>query len=163
MHQHHERATRHVTVGFDGSAGSRTALRYAVEEARRRSVPLRVVTIWDVPPLVGVGVVLPSDFAEMTAEAARKTAQSAIDELGETDVAIELVVAGGSPSGTLVRESRSAEALVVGSRGHGAFTDLLIGSVSRACTQYASCPVIVVPHDWVVPAPPVQSFSTWAV
>jgi nucleotide-binding universal stress UspA family protein len=44
----------------------------------------------------------------------------------------------------LVKESESADLLVVGSKGHGAFTGMLIGSVSQHCVQDARCPVVVV-------------------
>ena len=60
------------------------------------------------------------------------------------DVDFELVSVEGRPAEVLVGESREADLLVVGSRGHGAVASALLGSVSRACTQHAQCPVVVI-------------------
>lgn len=157
-----QRHTPHVTVGFDGSPGSLAALRFAVDEARRRAVALRVVTVWEFPTTLMMGVILPPDFPQESAAAARRAAQEAIDDLGNTGIPIEIAVTDGSASATLVGESRTSEVLVVGSRGHGAFADLVLGSVSLACTQYAVCPVVVIPHDRVAPKTPRRSVATSA-
>ena len=63
---------------------------------------------------------------------------------------LQATVADGSPAKTLLQISEGARMLVVGSRGHGGFTGLLLGSVSAACTEHAHCPVLVV-HG---PTPP---------
>jgi nucleotide-binding universal stress UspA family protein len=136
-----------VLVGFDGSADARAALRYALDEARRRSARLRVVDVWQFPTTVAMGMVLPPDFADVSAKAAAETLSKAVDELGASDVPVDQVVTDGIPSHVLVEESRHAEVLVVGSRGRGAFTGMLLGSVSQACVHHAACPVVVMPHQ----------------
>jgi nucleotide-binding universal stress UspA family protein len=60
------------------------------------------------------------------------------------DVAIERRVAEGSPGSVLVEASKNAELLVVGSRGHGGFTGMLLGSVSQSVVHHATCPVVIV-------------------
>jgi nucleotide-binding universal stress UspA family protein len=135
-----------VVVGFDGSADARAALRYALEEARRRSAILRVVSVWQFPTTIAMGLVLPPDFSAVSAKAAAQTLRTAIEELGAPDVEIEPVVIDGIPSHVLIEASRGADVLVVGSRGRGAFTGMLLGSVSQACVHHAACPVVVMPH-----------------
>jgi nucleotide-binding universal stress UspA family protein len=58
----------------------------------------------------------------------------------------------GHPSAVLVAASTGADLLVVGSRGHGGFVGMLVGSVSTACVEHAHCPVLVT-HGEPVPAP----------
>jgi nucleotide-binding universal stress UspA family protein len=57
---------------------------------------------------------------------------------------IERRVSEGAPATVLVDESRQADLLVVGSRGHGGFAGLLLGSVSQQCSHHAACPVVIV-------------------
>lgn len=51
----------------------------------------------------------------------------------------------GHPAQVLLDAAGGTQLLVVGSRGHGAFAGMLLGSVSQHCVQHASCPVVVVP------------------
>jgi nucleotide-binding universal stress UspA family protein len=139
-----------VVVGVDGSDGSKAALRFALDEARRRSATLRVVTVWEFPATIAMGMVLPPDFDDVSAQAAEHSAQAAIDQLGEAGVPVELKVLDGNPAGALIAQARDADVLVVGSRGRGGFRELLLGSVSQACVHHAGCPVVVIRHH---PAP----------
>ena len=142
----HEADTPTIVVGVDGSPGSDAALRYAVDDARRRHAGLRVVAAWDFPTPVFIGAPRPSYFADASEQAARSSAQAALAAVGPLDdLAVDLVVANGPPSRVLVDQSRDAELLVVGSRGHGGVAELLLGSVSEACMHHAACPVVVVP------------------
>ena len=67
-----------------------------------------------------------------------------IPDPGGVDIERRVVV--GAPGAVLVAESREADLLVVGSRGHGGFAGLLLGSVSQQCAHHAACPVVIVPH-----------------
>ncbi|HTZ07910.1 MAG TPA: universal stress protein, partial [Acidimicrobiales bacterium] len=68
--------------------------------------------------------------------------------LGENpEVPVRLVVREGHPAPVLIDEAGGADLLVVGSRGHGAFMGMVLGSVSEHCVSHAPCPVVVVRHD----------------
>lgn len=135
-----------IVVGIDGSAGSRAALRFAAEEAELRRAVLTVVSVWHVP----AGVYLQPTYVELDLDvlqqAAREVAEQEIaDVMGaERAKGVELLMRQGNPAQALLEASHEAEMLVVGSRGHGGFAGLLLGSVSQQCAAHASCPVVVV-------------------
>jgi nucleotide-binding universal stress UspA family protein len=139
-----------IVVGVDHSAGAQAALRFALEEARLRQATLRVVHAWQFGYIGATGLegFLPAAGGEL--EDFRQSAEAALDEtlrdvgVDEDGVAIERRVDQGTAAAVLVEESRGAELLVVGSRGHGGFAQLLLGSVSQQCAQHASCPVVIV-------------------
>lgn len=136
-----------IVVGVDGSAGSREALRWAFAEAQLRSVTLEAVTVWQYPvtaslPTFGV-MDTPSDFA---AEA-RSTLIGILASEGitaEAPIPVTTLVAEGNPARALLDAAESADLLVVGSRGHGGFTGVLVGSISQQCVHHATCPIVVV-------------------
>ena len=84
---------------------------------------------------------------------AERLARRELDEVLGDDpgVVVELLVEEGSAASVLVRESENAELLVVGSRGHGGFVGLLLGSVGQQCAAHARCPVVIV-HPTAAPA-----------
>jgi nucleotide-binding universal stress UspA family protein len=137
-----------VVVGVDGSAGARRALRWAAAEARLRGSRLLIVHAWNqayldvllVGPLGGFS----SAAADMH-EAAERLLEKATAGLDGEGVEIECrLVEGGAPE-VLVAAAAEADLLVVGSRGHGGFAGLLLGSVSQQCAHHAHCPVVIVP------------------
>jgi nucleotide-binding universal stress UspA family protein len=138
-----------IVVGVDHSAGAKAALRYALEEARLRQATLRVVHAWQFGYIGAPGLegLLPAVGGEL--KDFRQGAAAALDEtlrevVADAAVTIERRVGQGSPAAVLVEESRGADMLVVGSRGHGGFAQLLLGSVSQQCAQHAFCPVVIV-------------------
>jgi len=139
-----------IVVGVDHSDGAKAALRFALEEARLRQATLRVVHAWQFGYVGATGFEwsLPAAGGEL--EDFRQGAAAALDETlrdigAETDgVTIERRVDQGTAAAVLVEESRGADLLVVGSRGHGGFAQLLLGSVSQQCAQHAFCPVVIV-------------------
>ena len=144
-------AQKTIVVGIDGSACARDALRFAVREARLRGDQLRVVWTWQMPiNIYAAGGLMPV-LDEGTAE---RLAHSELDEtLGDDPgVVVELLVEEGSAARVLIRESENAELLVVGSRGHGGFVGLLLGSVGQQCAAHARCPVVIV-HPTAAPPP----------
>jgi nucleotide-binding universal stress UspA family protein len=137
-----------IVVGVDHSAGAREALRFALEEAQLRRATLRAVHAWRVgigAGYIGSPAIEGIELGEVraAAEAAlHATLREAIPDPG--DVEIERSVVEGAPAAVLVEESRGADLLVVGSRGHGGFAQLLLGSVSQQCAHHAECPVVIV-------------------
>jgi nucleotide-binding universal stress UspA family protein len=139
-----------IVVGVDQSEGAKAALAFAHEEARLRDATLRAVHAWQfgyidytgfggAAPAVGGDI---SELREAAAAALDATVREALPSPG--DVKIEQRVVEGSAGAALVDESRNADLLVVGSRGHGGFAQLLLGSVSQQCAQHAACPVVIV-------------------
>ena len=135
-----------IVVGIDGSDESKQALRWALDEASLRNLPLRAVYAWNDPYLLPPGYGPPEDFEP---DVLRRTADeflSAVlsEVVGEGDVDVEKVVVEGRAGSVLVEAALDADLLVVGSRGHGGFAGLLLGSVSQQCAHHASCPVLIV-------------------
>lgn len=135
-----------IVVGVDGSPGSVEAFRFAVREARVRGCGVTAVNAWSIP-LVGdaPGAMLPSLAVDFGAEAELVLGDVLTPYEGEA-VEIERRVVEGPAARVLVDEAAGAAMLVVGSRGRGGFTGLLLGSVSRQCAHHATCPVVVVPE-----------------
>lgn len=135
-----------VVVGIDGSEASRSALQWAVEEARARRAALEVVHAWSTPFVAGypyVSAFDPDQF-EAGARAAIETALEDIDTRGLAGP-IERLTPLGRPAPVLIDASKGADLVVVGARGLGAFSGMLLGSVSHQLAQHAACPVIIVP------------------
>jgi nucleotide-binding universal stress UspA family protein len=139
-----------IVVGFDGSDAGRAALEFGLEEARLRALTLRVVSAWHYPfaGYMGGGFEPPGprlDPGELQ-RAAEAELERALEELGADPaaVAVERRVREGHAAAVLLEEARDAALLVVGSRGHGGFAGLLLGSVSQQCVAHAPCPVAVV-------------------
>lgn len=132
-----------ILVGYDGSSSSQEALRWAAREARDRSAALTVCHAWTAgsagPPLAVGEEDLARESAEWILATAAPTA--AYDHLRH------LLIEGPSVR-TLCEQSAGADMLVVGSRGLGGLSGLLLGSVSLQVAQYASSPVIVVRGRW---------------
>jgi nucleotide-binding universal stress UspA family protein len=130
-----------VVVGVDGSAHSGRALEWAADEARLRDTPLRIVHAFpfELPRAGG------SDpFVDAATQALRDVAARA-HRLDHRPLTVSTAVVDGLPTRVLVEESRRCALLVMGSRGHGGFERLLLGSTAVEVTAQADCPVAVVP------------------
>ena len=139
-----------IIVGVDGSPGSRAALRWAHEEAGLRKATLEVVTVWQfsvMTSLPAFGTMPPPENLGSEAEGAllRTLADEGI--VSTDEVPVTTVVAEGAAAPVLLESATDADLLVVGNRGHGGFTGLLLGSVSQQCVTHATCPVVVVRND----------------
>jgi nucleotide-binding universal stress UspA family protein len=137
-----------IVVGIDGSDHSKRALDWALAEARLRSADLDVVYAWMLPVYATGYGFAPGALIDPVAMAAGATSQldRTVDEVvGDAkDVTIERKAVEGMAAQVLVDEAEGADLLVVGSRGHGGFAGLLLGSVSQQCAQHASCPVVII-------------------
>jgi nucleotide-binding universal stress UspA family protein len=133
-----------IVVGVDGSPTSCQALRWAADQARRTGAVLEVVTCWEFPTSYGWVPPYPPDF-DPAGDARHSLTETVEDVLGDDPgIHIELVVTEGHAAPVLVHAAHGAALLVVGSRGHGGFTGMLLGSVSEHCVHHAPCPVTVV-------------------
>ena len=137
-----------VVVGVDGSTGARTALDFALNEARLRGADVRVVAAWQLPAAAYAGGFGSGDaqlFSELEQEA-RDNAAAALERVDTKGVPLTTVIRAGNASHVLLEEADDADLLVVGSRGLGGFRGLLLGSVSQQCAHHAPCPLVIVPH-----------------
>jgi nucleotide-binding universal stress UspA family protein len=136
-----------IVVGVDGSASSRDAIRWAVKEARARKTGVRAVYAWQLPIVIGFAYIPPEvlDPKEL-ARCAKQVVDAAVAEAvaARDGVEIESVALEGVAAETLVKECAEADMLVVGSRGRGGFSGLLLGSVGQQCVHHAACPVVIV-------------------
>jgi nucleotide-binding universal stress UspA family protein len=132
-----------VVVGLDGSPASLDALDWAARQADLTGSSLEVVMTWRWPSSYGWAVPVPDDFDPE--EDVRAALESSIARVRAAypDLAIDPRVVSGHPAPVLVEASKGADLLVVGSRGHGEFVGMLIGSVSEYCATNAHCPVVV--------------------
>jgi nucleotide-binding universal stress UspA family protein len=142
--------TPRVIVGVDGSPQSKQALRWAAHFATGAHAGLDVVATWQNPTNFGWSVV-PNDWHP--ARDTEKAATEVVDEVFGADRPSDLniIVGEGHPATVLIGKSAGALMVVVGSRGHGGFAGLLLGSVSAAVAEHAACPVVVVHGDAIPP------------
>ena len=148
-----------ILVGTDGSKNACAAVVWAAREAALRNVELHVIHAWTpglaaypspwyTPSDVGVEASLEASetIAKRICESAHEQARTAAPGVNVRFEAIE----GGSTQ-VLLDQSKDADLLVVGARGHGGFIGLVLGSVSDQCARHSHIPVVVVPAP---PAPP---------
>ena len=141
----HVSAEPRIVVGVDGSLGSTRALKWALEEAQRRSASVEAVFAWQLPPVYAIAKP-PSDGYEVAAReiTAAATEQAAVRA---PDVPFTASSRLGATVPALLDACRTADLLVLGFRGHGGFHDALLGSVADQCAHHAMCSVVVVrPH-----------------
>jgi nucleotide-binding universal stress UspA family protein len=139
-----------IVAGVDGSPSSVSALRWAVGQAGLTGASVDAVMAWHYPDLaasggygLAAGAIEPRyDFREAAEKFVAEAIASGLDPA--SDVRVRARVAEGNPARVLLDAADGAALLVVGSRGHGGFTEALLGSVSQHCVHHARCPVVVV-------------------
>jgi nucleotide-binding universal stress UspA family protein len=139
-----------LVVGVDGSDGSRAAVRWAGAEARLRGVPLVAVEAWEFSPLIFAADV-PMALDDLRSSVEEHLESLVADELGPAGErqGLEVVerVIEQAPVPALLSQIDAGDVLVVGSRGRGGFTGLLLGSVSQQLASHAPCPVVIIPPE----------------
>ena len=139
-----------IVAGVDGSESSLSALRWAIRQAGLTGAAVDAVAAWHNPVMaasygyvpVPVGTGEDYDFKEITEKILADAISSA--QAPDSDVRVRSNVIEGNAAQALIDASDGAELLVVGSRGHGGFTEALLGSVSQHCVHFARCPVVVI-------------------
>lgn len=156
-------------VGVDGSAGARHAAMWAARQAPGRARLIRVAAAWNVPNIASISATCAAaptwdtgEIADSAAAEADSVAMLILDDLGEygvldrrvdnradhrvaAPIRIEPVIGQGQPSSVLLDASSDASLLVLGSRGHGGFRRLVLGSTSTQCATHSSRPTAIVP------------------
>lgn len=136
-----------IVVGVDGSPTARLALRWALQEGLAHGRAVTAVCTYEIPAIALTAPVPTMDpgFESELAKACTETLEAELAEAssGLTPGAVELRVVEGSAARVLIDASHQAALLVLGSRGHGGFVGLLLGSVSQQCVAHAGCPVVV--------------------
>jgi nucleotide-binding universal stress UspA family protein len=137
-----------IVAGVDGSESAREAARWAADEAVRRRVPLRLVSVLPVPVLsgyvgeAGFSVDLLEDMQAENLRMLEETRSALVERRPDLDATTAVLV--GPPIPTLVDESGTARLVVVGSRGLGGFRGMLVGSTAVALASRGHCPVAVI-------------------
>jgi len=141
-----------IVVGVDGSTHSAAALRWALGQAVLTGARIDAVACWLRPAMAGgysPAAYVDIDLAGPTAEVARAAVADAVAATaGAAGVEVQTRVVEGYPPRVLVEAAAGADLLVVGSRGHGELSGMLLGSVGLHCATHAPCPVLIV-HDQV--------------
>ena len=134
-----------IVVGVDGSPASKAALNWAMRQGALSGAVVEVVTAyyWFPMPIEDI------DFKAL----ATRVVEDAIFEAADPGTPVKVVpkVVHGSPAKALLQEAVGADLLVVGSRGHGAISEALLGSVSHQCVHHATCPVVVIRDPVKIP------------
>lgn len=133
-------------VGVDGSEGADRALEWCLAAAPTRAGTVHLLRAWQLPAMYGMefGAQMVRDLEP---ESAHPELTGIADRLRLAGVEIDSSVVYGGAASALLDAATSAALLVVGSRGHGGFRRLLVGSVSHQCATHASIPAVVVPDD----------------
>jgi nucleotide-binding universal stress UspA family protein len=139
-----------VVVEVDGSPESRVALRFALEDARRRGAKVQAVTAYLSPEYwaAAYGVsVMPTieEVVEDNLTVMRDALKTVVEETRAlAEVPVDVLALPGAPAKVLIEQAQGAELLVVGHRGRGGFRSAVLGSVGMHCVLHATCPVTVV-------------------
>lgn len=135
---------RTVTVGLDGSRESRAAAEWAAREARLRDLPLKIVHVWEpVPEPMAQAPLLGAETHQHWTERVPREAAEGL-RLRHPGVEVRTEQVSGRPADALAEAARSAEVLVLGSRGLGGLGGFMVGSVGLSALAHADRPVVLV-------------------
>ena len=139
-----------IVCAVDGSDASKTAAKWAANTAVKRGIPLRLVSSYSMPQfLYAEGMVPPQElYEDLEAETLEKIEEAkkvAVDFVPDVDVSHQ--IEEGSPIDMLLDLSEQCTMIVMGSRGLGGLSGMVMGSVSAAVVSHAACPVVVVRED----------------
>jgi len=130
-----------VVVGIDGSPSSIEALHWAERYCAKSGAHLQLITAWTWPVINGMPAHIQNKSLQ---DEATRVVEKAAAEVTLPADQFTAEIREGSPVDVLVDASKSASLVVLGSRGHGTLSQLLLGSVGSLCVHYASSPVVIV-------------------
>ena len=133
-----------IVVGVDGSEHAVRALRWAVEDARRRGAGLSVVHAVPFPFNLADPILIPPPPEHDLQLAGLQVIDEALADVEVDDLDVQRTAVIGQAASVLCDAATGAELLVLGSRGLGGFKGLLVGSVTQQVVAHAPCPVVVV-------------------
>ena len=131
-----------IVVGVDGSDQSGAAMDWAIGESRLRKGEVQALTAWSFP-YVSDAMGTAWDY-EIFQKDAQAILEAELERVKDRGVPVTGKIVEGNPASALIGASRDADLVVVGSRGHGGFTGMLLGSVSHQTIHHAHCPVLVI-------------------
>ena len=133
-----------IVVGIDGSKCAEDALRWAIEEARLHRARLEVVYAWRYPAFAVSPTAAPVISRDDLERSAEQLIKDTLADEDVDDLDVTVLPIGAPAAMALIDRSDGAELVVVGSRGRGGFTSLMLGSVSQQVVAHAHCPVVVI-------------------
>jgi nucleotide-binding universal stress UspA family protein len=137
-----------IVVGVDGSQASKDALAWAARQAQLTGASVEAIIAWHYPVVIGgmpyapLAVLEESDFGRFAATSLSNAISAAVGK--DAPVKISSTVRQGNAAQVLLDAADGADLLVLGSRGHGGFTQALLGSVSQHCVHHSPCPVVII-------------------
>jgi nucleotide-binding universal stress UspA family protein len=164
---HEDSLLSRILVGTDGSEGSRRALAWAVREAALRGASVQALHVWRDPyggeMSVELGMAPFREGRQVELEQTEGWLAAAGAEATASHPGVgvaPVILQGDDPARILCEQSADTDLLVVGSRGHGGFARLLLGSVSTACAHHSKCPVAIIPKGRRPDVPPEREPGT---
>jgi len=137
--------SKRIVIGADGSPSSIHALKWAFGQAILTGGTIDAVCAWHYPSAYGFAVPDCADYHALAEETVSKAiAEARNADHGYDAVPVRPVVVKARPAQALLEQAKGATLLVVGFRGHGGFSELLLGSVSQHVVHHAPCPVVIV-------------------
>lgn len=135
-----------VIVGVDGSPSANTATAWAAQEAELRGASLELIHTWNYPNLgYGGYVAVLEDFEKDASAILDEIAQKVRDHHPSLTIISSLIQ--GPTAQSIIERAKEADMVVVGSRGKGGFTGLLLGSVGQQLVHHCPAPVVIIHHD----------------
>ncbi len=146
--QQPQTAAGRIVVGVDGSPSAQAALAFAVRQAGLTGATVEAVIAWHYPAMAagyGLGAGTSPDDTDWAAISGR-TLSDAVARTADpgSTVKVSTAVQEGNAAQVLLAAAKGADLLVVGSRGHGGFSGVLLGSVSQHCAHHAPCPIVII-------------------
>jgi nucleotide-binding universal stress UspA family protein len=140
-----------IVVGVDGSPTSISALRWAIRQGRLTGARVDAVTAWRYPATFADPTLI--DSTDYEDDARRILTQTIAENPSGNEVQVRPLVMFGHPAQVLLDAADGADLLVVGSRGHGGFTEAMLGSVGQHLVHHAPCPVVIIRGKEAAPDP----------